>query len=407
MPGFLTALPSPDSGWMLVDRDRVLTRGATLAEVAGRRADVVIGLPASRLSTFCVSLPKTDPALYESMIFAQIEKRGLAASSRGETMFDFVPLRSEAPGVRFAVSVVPPLDENSLMKHAGGYAPAAALRPAPSGGARLWREQGRLIFGIYEDREPLHVQALSGTTKAGAAAAQEISLLLLSLSGDEAVAEWLPSGIEVAVAGLTEAEKAELEKGLSLPVTDFRDGVETAAAPAGRLRLLPASVQRFRRSRSLGRKLSALGVVLLAGYLIAASWFWVEGKSAVREIASLERQIAIVEPDVTRIQQISQRWDRLEPAFEKKWFPLVQLNGFTSALPGSGVVVREFRTTGRSVRVRGQARDVQLANRLLEDLRAMEHFSEYDWSMPNPKVEKNNTATFEIEGKPKDAGADS
>jgi len=110
---------------------------------------------------------------------------------------------------------------------------------------------------------------------------------------------------------------------------------------------------------------------------------------------------------VTRIQQISQRWIRLEPAFEKSWFPLVQLNSFTSALPGSGVVVREFRTTGRSLRIRGQARDVQLANRLLEDLKAMEAFSAYEWSMPNPKVEKNNTATFEIEGKPSNAGADS
>lgn len=407
MPGHLTALPSPDSGWMLVDRGRVLTRGETLAEVAGRRADVVIGLPASRLSTFCVSLPKTDPALYESMIFAQIEKRGLAASSRGETMFDFVPLRSEAAGAHFAVSVVPPLDESWIMKLAAGYAPAAALRPAPAGGARLWREQGRLIFGIYDGGEPVHVQALSGTTAAGVAAAQEISLLLLSLSGEETVAARLPTGIEVAIDSLTGAEKAELEKSLSLPVTDFCEGVKTVTAPAGRPRLLPAAVQRFRRSRSLGRKLAVVGAVLLAGYLVAASSLWIKGKTAVREIASLERQIAIVEPDVTRIQQISQRWDRLEPAFEKKWFPLVQLNGFTSALPGSGVVVREFRTTGRSVRVRGQARDVQLANRLLEDLRAMEAFSEYDWSMPNPKVEKNNTATFEIEGKPKDVGADS
>jgi hypothetical protein len=50
---------------------------------------------------------------------------------------------------------------------------------------------------------------------------------------------------------------------------------------------------------------------------------------------------------------------------------------------------------------------VQLANRLLEDLQSMAEFNAYDWSMPNPKVEKNNTATFEITGKPKNAGTDS
>jgi len=36
----------------------------------------------------------------------------------------------------------------------------------------------------------------------------------------------------------------------------------------------------------------------------------------------------------------------------------------------------------------------------------MDEFKAYDWSMPNPKVEQNNTATFEIEGKPKNSGTD-
>ncbi len=86
---------------------------------------------------------------------------------------------------------------------------------------------------------------------------------------------------------------------------------------------------------------------------------------------------------------------------------MVQLSRITSALPGSGVVVREYRTSGRNIRIRGQARDVQLANRLLEDLQGMAEFERYEWSMPNPRVERNNTATFEIEGKLKNEGADS
>ena len=49
----------------------------------------------------------------------------------------------------------------------------------------------------------------------------------------------------------------------------------------------------------------------------------------------------------------------------------------------------------------------QLANQLLEDLQGMEGFERYQWAMPNPKVEKNNTATFVISGEPKNAGTDS
>jgi hypothetical protein len=37
----------------------------------------------------------------------------------------------------------------------------------------------------------------------------------------------------------------------------------------------------------------------------------------------------------------------------------------------------------------------------------MTEFARYEWSMPNPRVERNNTATFEIEGKLKNEGADS
>jgi Tfp pilus assembly protein PilN len=136
-------------------------------------------------------------------------------------------------------------------------------------------------------------------------------------------------------------------------------------------------------------------------------WVWKDAQSTKREIASLEHQISIIEPDVQRIQLAEQRWRVLEPAFEKNYFPVVQLSRITAALPGSGVVIREYRTSGRNVRVRGQARDVQLANRLLEDLQGIDGFEAYEWSMPNPKVEKNNTATFEIEGKLKNAGADS
>ena len=110
---------------------------------------------------------------------------------------------------------------------------------------------------------------------------------------------------------------------------------------------------------------------------------------------------------MARVQLAEQRWRTLEPAFDKNLFPVVQLSRITAALPGSGVVIREYRTTDRNIRIRGQARDVQLANRLLEDLEGMEGFEPYQWSLPNPKVEKNNTATFEIEGKLKNEVADS
>ncbi len=387
--------------------NQLVGEASGLHELIGRRAEVVIGLPASSVSTFPVILPETDASLHESMVFAQIEKRGLSSVSKEDTLFDFRSIRKDESGELFAVSSVTGLDDELVINQAGGYSTSAALLSPPDGGALLWTENKRLVFGIFEHGEPLHVQALSGSSEIGGASGQEISLLLMSLSGDEALRDVLPTGIEVVAENVDVESRVEFEKSLSIPVTAYREQPSGRSEAEGRDRLLPSSISKFRRRRGFRQRATVVGGVLLIAYLVAAAWLWTKGKRTVREIDSLERQISIVEPDVTRIQQISQRWTRLEPAFEKKWFPLVQLNDFTSALPGSGVVVREFRTNGRAIRVRGQARDVQLANRLLEDLQAMDAFASYDWSMPNPKVEKNNTATFEIEGRPKNVGADS
>ena len=181
-----------------------------------------------------------------------------------------------------------------------------------------------------------------------------------------------------------------------------------------------ANLPRPLSERELGtRRFTPMRLVLLAGaivilvgaglvvYTIVATLLWQSARRTEARRTDLERQISIVAPDAEQLQADSAQWQRLEPAFEKDWFPVVQLSRITAAMPVSGVVLREFRTTDRTIRLRGQARDVQLANRLVEDLRALDEFKRYEWSMPNPKVEKNNTATFEIEGKPKNASPES
>jgi hypothetical protein len=199
----------------------------------------------------------------------------------------------------------------------------------------------------------------------------------------------------------------EFSEALDIPVTQRMNPNALSQRVEGRPRLLPHAVSDSRRKRKNGRRVFLGLAALLIAYVVAISWLWIDARNKSRKIESMERQLSIIEPDVERIQMVEQRWKALEPAFEKDLFPLVQLSRITSALPGSGVVIREFRTSERSSRIVGQARDVQLANQLLEDLQVMEGFERYQWSMPNPKVEKNNTATFVISGEPKNAGSDS
>ena len=400
------ALPAPDRGWILFSGGTEIARDADLRVLAGKRSDLVVGLPASCVSAFVVELPPVEEGLIESMIRAQVDKRGL--SGKGTALIDYERIGRGERGDSFAVRVASDLPADFIVPTAAGYNTAAALRLASASSsvkATIWREHGRLILAISSGGTVAHTQVLSGKPEIGTALAREVNLILLGMKGESIFESSPPSELVLAIDGVGEKELIECRAVLSIPVR-----VEPVRVPARgevRDRLLPAEIIRHRRRRrNLARNLVLLAAGLVL-YTVVGVWIWKDAQATEREIASLERRIGIIQPDVERVQLAGQRWTSLEPAFNKDLFPVLQLSRITSALPGSGVVVREYRTTERNIRVRGQARDVQLANRLLEDLQGMDGFESYEWSMPNPKVEKNNTATFEIEGKLKNEGADS
>lgn len=398
MPTHTIALPNPEKGWSLFSGGNVAASGGSLAEVAAKRPDVVVGIPASAVSLFVVTLPNTDADLYESMIHAQIEKRGLA-DRHGSMLFDFEKIETGPEGSIFVVTVVPAFPEDLVLPSAAGYATAAALRNHGDSPCLVYREQGRLVLAVFIGNHPAHLQLL-GSPQIGAAAAGEINLALLSLRGEPAFADREIGYLELAASDVSDTALAEFEEAISIPVTVTGD-CGAVKKPITRDRLLPSAVTLARRRHRNLRRNTVIGVAALIVYLVVGSWILTSARQTRERIESLEDQIAIVQPDVERIQLAEQRWRQLEPAFDLTYFPVVQLSRLTSALPGSGVVVREFRTSGRAIRVRGQARDVQLANRLLEDLQEMDAFDVYQWSMGNPRMENNNTATFEIEGRPK------
>jgi hypothetical protein len=339
------------------------------------------------------------------MIRAQVDKRGL--SGKGAALIDYERVDRNERGETFAVRVVSDPPADTILPTAGGYQTSADVRGAasPGAGAVIWREHGRLILGVFIGGIPAHVQILSGKPELGKTLANEVNLILLGLRGESIFENAAPRELLLSVDPVSEKELIEFRSALSIPVRS--EAVRFPGKAEARDRLLPAAIVNHRRHRRNVVRNLALLVMGLIVYTVVGVWVWKDAKVTEREIASLERRIEIIQPDVERVQLVEERWRSLEPAFEKDLFPIVQLSRITAALPGSGVVIREYRTTGRDIRVRGQARDVQLANRLLEDLQGMNGFERYEWSMPNPRVERNNTATFEIQGKLKNEGTDS
>lgn len=397
-------LPASDRGWVLYAGGQESARATEPGELPGARSGAAVGIPSATISLFSVTLPKTDSSLHESMIFSQVEKRGLE-NRQGPTVFDFQRVGENEEGEVFSVTVVVSLPPELEISGSAGYAPAAALRSHPTDGAAIWLEQGRVVFGVFMKGVPMHLEVLSALPESGSAIATDIKLALLGLAGQPEFGRGVLDRLFVVSPPISAEVLDSLQRSLTIPTETLADGIDVRAQL--RPRMLPASVERAAKRKRAAKRNTAILVAGLVVYAVIISWLWIQARSTRREIDSLERRVAIVEPDVQHIQMIEERWKQLSPAFDKSKFPVVQLSRITSALPVSGVVVREYRTTGQTIRIRGQARDVQLANRLLEDLKGMDFFSAYEWSMPNPKVEQNNTATFEIEGKPRYASADS
>lgn len=402
------ALPAPDRGWVLSSQLPDHPSGADLNHLAASgRSDLLVGLPATAVFTFLAELPPVEEALHESMLMAQVDKRGL--TGKGAPLVDYERLDQGAQGSTYSVRVVTEIPAEWILPKAGGYTLSAALwAPTASTGAlagtsaAIWPEHGRLVLGLFVGSAPALVQVLSSKPEPGSALAAEVNLILLGLGAERLFEEAAPRELVLYLNTRDEAGLHDFCAQLSLPVR--LESPRPAPQGEARPRLLPFELQRYRRRRRAAARNLALLAAALVIYAVVGMWIWKEAKATQREITSLEQRIAIVEPDVERVQLAEERWRALEPAFNKDLFPVVQLSRITSALPGSGVVIRQYRTTGRQIRLRGQARDVQLANRLLEDLQSLEGFQRYEWSMPNPKVERNNTATFEIEGKPKQEG---
>ncbi len=396
------ALPASDRGWFLCSGGKEVAHDLDLRELAGKRADLLVAIPAANLSTFVVTLPRVEEALIGSMLGVQVDKRGLGG--KGSTLIDYARIASDAEGDTWAVQVVPDLPPALIVPTAAAYTTSAELHSPPTGTATVWREFGRLVFSVRINGILAHVQVLSSKPEVGTALAREINLILLGLKGEKAFENAGPMELVLSLDGVGRGELEAFRSVLSIPVREERPAHPLKGDDQPRL--LPGEVTRQRQRRRAAIRNVALLAAGLVVYTVIGIWIWNKAKSTEREIASLERRIAIIQPDVERIQLAGQRWQALEPAFEKDLFPVVQLSRITSALPGSGVVMREYRTTGRDIRLRGQARDVQLANLLLEDLKGLDGFARYEWSMPNPRVERNNTATFEIQGKLKHEGTD-
>ena len=191
----------------------------------------------------------------------------------------------------------------------------------------------------------------------------------------------------------------ELRKYIGMPLEvsgppGANRGLDLKALP----KLLPASVFTAQASRETRRRLVSVGVLTMVLYAILFAFGWWYLQSLKQEASEMEARTSVLREPAERVRAASDRWRALEPAVEKQRYPMMQLSHVTSIMPPSGVVIKRFSAKPSEIELRGDARDLQTAAQLLEDLKKHPKLNRFHWEMPTPDI-KNKIATFRITGK--------
>lgn len=379
----------------------------TLEQAAGGNP-VLIGLPARACRTFGFIVPTGDPKLFRQLAFAQLERRGLTAGSADETAFDcHVHQRSDRASVLSVDVVLPEGAGLALPARTLGLVAAARLFALPETTLVVLEEQGRLVLCAGRNRRLVHSQVISGTGRLDASVAQELKMASLTLPQQGLTGEI--TGVEVW-GEFSPDEVTSLSRHIGLPVVLGARPAPTLQAEVRRTgaALLPSSV----RTQARARRRRPLGWLAAAAVLAAvAALGWRQRSKVLKleaEAARLETQVNAgaseagrLKGEQSHLQDIQDRWSALRPAVEPRRYPLRHLNALARCLGATSAVLTRFESKPDAVSVSGTARSAGDAYAVFNAMRAEPDLGMHAWSMPQPNLAADGTATFVITGKPK------
>ncbi len=396
-------MPTEERGWDIwALSGRTPKRVKTvemLDEVPADGKGVIVGLPAQECTSFSVTVPTTDQALFGDMVQAQVEKRGLAAHGGLETVSAYHVVERERTGSLISVDVLPSdFSEDLCLHQAVAYTPSGRLFHIPDHTAAVLREHGRLILLAGKHGKMTYSQILTAGSEFNPALAQELNLAILSLQGAGQLSERVTLEIWSEVS--PEA-KTLLTSSLTVPVeVRPRPNPEATFASEASSPMLPLPVQAARHRKQRIQKIRTGILALTALYVTIAVGLTILFHDRNERAITMEARISDRRPEAEFIRQSMTRARILAPAIEKRFYPLRQLNQVTSLMPPSGIVFLKFITQEQNLRLEGLARDSQLVYQLKEDLEKSDDFRGYAWDMAPPQVNsQNNTASFRLEGK--------
>ena len=420
LSGPVFVFPGPEGWelWSTADGEAQCMGPAEVPQKLRAPEQAVVCLPSRSFLSVPLWISVEEGIAARDLAKIALEAKNLLGANPDGAVWGMEPIRTEPiavagqdePGLRqleATAILAGPLEESWLLEQAGRHEIAGRVLPAPGGGssAVLRRELGRWVVDFYSGGKWLHSQPLLAR-ELQAGTATEIGALLAQLEAEGT----LP---DLNMLALREEEDtgAGVQEFLSLLPCPARTEPRVAPRlPAGPWDLQPpllterrlAKAEQGKKRRSIDTALAAYGVLLLAALLYFAV--------PLIQLKKVEKELAGIAPEAEKIREASQSWQEAAALVNPKMNALELLWEVARPLiekdPGEidGVFLTTFDFNTKRLRLEGEGKDLEQAEKYFEWLKKEPMLSEYQWSLPQPKLLPNGNAQFQLEGIP--AGAE-
>jgi hypothetical protein len=277
------------------------------------------------------------------------------------------------------------------------YAASPHLLPLPENGYGLWQEHGRLVLAVTR-AGALTYFATFPMPETSEALRPELAALRHQLEFHGLLPQQDIQGYNwEAVAESDAAMLAAV-----LPGTwksEARPSPRPAAASGGEI--VPVAVAEGRRAaaRSLRTRRIILGAaaVYLVGVLGWLVVLW-QRQAVNRGLANTVAQTA---DEVAQLQKTAKDWELLQPALDNRFYPLTLLKEIYDQMPaGREIRLDSFSIKDQVIELRGQASNVDQVFRFQRQLDAQPDLHRFQWTLDNPSIQPDSSATFRLVGRP-------
>lgn len=363
---------------------------ATLSEL--ERPALYVLLPARQVCAISLWISSTDATLVKESAMLQLEVAGLVSQGQAANV-EITILQSKGENTLVRACAFPADYPVTPRADYAGFCPSPLALAIPEDTIMLWREGDSLVVALAANGGipvwetcslPIETIVFRGWLEAfllemHAGACLGSPRRIIDYSGILGRGSFLDIPVEM---GLEDhgPEPRLPEKMPSWTPPGVRNAKETKRRRKVMVRgLLFASITLF------------VLALFLSGYLLNRHF----------QIKGLRQQVQEMDILITPSMQVARQWELLAPSIDTSRFALEKLLLAVQSLPAEGVRLSVFEMVPEGIRIEGDARIVGLATLYFNTLQTAKGGEGYEWSMPSPALQPDNSARFAIDGKHK------